>query len=161
MRTVPALLLAALALVPAMPAAAAPPLAAGEVRAFMSQVEQASRARDVVRLAAILSPDCRIELRTRIGGQERITLMTRDEYVEMLASGYAALKDLQAYDYAVDDQTIAIESDAPAATVVSHVTETIEFADQRQVTHSEETARVERRADGLKLVAVSALTTAP
>ena len=112
------------------------------------------------RLAA-LAPDCRIELRTRIDGQERITLMTRDEYVEMLTSGYASFKDLQSYDYAVDDQTVTIERDAPAAMVVSHVTETMVFAGQRQVTHSEETARVERRADGLKLVGVSALTTAP
>ncbi len=161
MRLLPALLLAALVLLPAAPAPAAPPLAEGEVRAFMSQVEHASRARDVGRLAATLSPDCRIELRTRIGGQERVTLMTRDEYLEMLTSGFASFKDLQAYDYEVGEQTIAIEHDAPAATVVSQVTETIVLGGQRQVTHSEETARVERRADGLKLVAVSALTTAP
>ena len=161
MRALPTLLLTALALLAAAPAPAAPPLAEGEVRAFMSQVEFASRSRDVGRLAATLAPDCRIELRTRIGGQERITLMTRDEYVEMLTSGYASFKDLQSYDYEVDDQTVTVERDAPAATIVSHVTETVVFAGQRQVTHSEETARVERRADGLKLVGVSALTTAP
>jgi hypothetical protein len=159
MRPLPALLLAALALLPVAPAAAAPPLTEAEVRAFMTTVEQAARARDVHRLAAALAPDCRIELRTQIGAQERITLMTRDEYVEMLASGYAALKDLDAYDYEINDEQVALERDAPAATVVSHVTETAVFHGQRQVTSSEETARVERRGDSLQLVAVSALTT--
>jgi hypothetical protein len=160
MRPLAILLLTALALQAAPPAAAAPPLAEAEVRAFMAQVEFASRARDVGRLAALLAPDCRIELRTRIGGQERVTLMTRDEYVEMLNGGYAALKDLEAYNYEVNDQAIVIEHDEPAATVVSHVTETVVFGGQRQVTRSEETARVERRADGLKVVGVSALTAA-
>lgn len=160
MRPLAALALAALALLPAAPAAAAPPLTAAEVRAFMSTVEQASRARDVHGLADTLSKDCRIELRTRIGDQERVTLMTRDEYVETLTNGYAALKDLDAYDYVVDDQQVSLESDAPAATVVSHVTETIVFGGRRQVTRSEETARVERRGTALLVVAVSALTTA-
>lgn len=159
MRTLPALAVAALVLLPGAGAWGVPPLAEGEVRAFMTTVEHASRARDVQRLAATLSADCRIELRTRIGGQERVTLMTRDEYVQMLASGYASLKDLEAYDYAVDDEQVALERDAPAATVVSHVTETIVFGGRRQVTHSEETTRVERRDDHLKIVAVSALTT--
>jgi hypothetical protein len=159
MRTLPVFVLVALLLLPGAGALAAPPLSEGEVRTFMTSVERASRARDVPRLAATLAPDCRIELRTRIGGQERVTLMTRDEYIEMLTSGYAALKDLQAYDYEVNDQQVALEHDAPAATVVSHVTETVVFADRRQVTQSEETARVERRGDGLKVVAVSALTT--
>jgi hypothetical protein len=159
MRTLPALLLTALALLPGAVAFAAPPLSEGEVRTFMTGVERAARARDVQQLAATLAPDCRIELRTRIGDQERVTLMTRDEYLEMLTSGYAALKDLAAYDYEVVDEKVVLEHDEPAATVVSHVTETVVFGGQRQVTHSEETARIERRADGLKVVAVSALTT--
>ena len=156
MRASLAMALAALAL--AAPAHAAPPLTDAEVRAFMTNVEFASRARDVPRLAATLASDCRIELTTRIGGRERVTLMTRDEYVSMLTSGYAALKDLQEYDYEVDDQQVALEPDAPAATVVSHVTETLVFDGQRQVTHSEETARVERRDGALRIVAVSAVT---
>ncbi len=160
MRTALLPALATLALLAAASAPAAPPLSEREVRDFMTSVEFASRARDVGRLAAALSPDCRIELRTRIGEQERVTLLTHDEYVGMLTSGYAALKDLEAYDYAVDDQTVELETDAPAATVVSHVTETVVFSGRRQVTHSEETARVERRGDALKLVAVSALTSA-
>jgi hypothetical protein len=159
MRLRPALVLAALWLVTGTGALAAPPLTDGEVRAFMNDVGAASRARDVPRIAATLAPDCRVELRTRIGGQERVTLMTRDEYVELLTSGYASLKELQGYDYEVSDQQVTLEHDPPAATVVSHVTETIVFGGRRQVTESEETARVERRADGLKVVAVSALTT--
>ncbi len=161
MRTLAALLLASLALLPGTRALAAPALSEPEVRALMSTVEHASRARDVQRLGATLASDCRIELRTQIGGQERVTLLTREEYLEMLTSGYASLKDLDAYDYRVDDQRVTLERDAPAATVVSHVTETIVFGGQRQVTHSEETARVEPRGDGLKVVAVSALTTGP
>lgn len=159
MRTLPTLVLTALFLVPGTGALAAPPLTEAEVRAFMSGVEAASRARDVPRIAATLAPECRIELRTRIDGQERVTLMTRDEYIELLTSGYASLKDLQGYDYEVRDQRVTLEHDAPAATVVSHVTETVVFGGRRQVTESEETARVERRADGLKIVGVSALTT--
>jgi hypothetical protein len=159
MPTLPALVLAALSFLSGAGALAAPPLTDGEVRAFMSGVEAASRARDVPRIAAMLAPDCRIELRTRIGGRERVTLMTRDEYVELLTSGYASFKDLQDYEYEVSDQRVTLEHDAPAATVVSHVTETIVFSGHRQVTESEETARVERRADGIRVVAVSALTT--
>jgi len=158
MRTLPALALAALLLVTASGARAAPPLTESEVRTFMGGIERASRARDVPRLAAALAPDCRIELRTRIGGQERVTLMTRDEYVELLTSGYASLANLQGYEYDVTEQQVTLEHDTAAATVVSHVTETIVFEHRRQVTESEETARVERRADGLRLVAVSALT---
>jgi hypothetical protein len=161
MRTFAALALVALAVLASAGAHAAPALTEGEVRAFMSTVELAARARDVQRLGAALAPDCRIELRTQIGGQERVTLMTGEEYLEMLTSGYASLKVLDAYDYAVDEQQVTLERDPPAATVVSHVTETIVFGGQRQVTRSEETARVERRGDGLKLVAVSSLTSGP
>ena len=143
----------------AAPAAgAAPPLTEPEVSKLMTTVEFASRARDVARLGATLSGDCRIELTTRIAGQERVTLMTRDEYLELLTNGYAALKDLQEYDYAVDAQQITLERDGSAATVVSRITETVVFGGQRQVTHSEETARVERRDGAPKVVAVSALT---
>ena len=161
MRTLAALALVALAVLPGARADAAPTLTEGEVRAFMRTVEYASRARDVQRLGAALATDCRIELRTQIGGQERVTLMTGEEYLEMLTSGYASLKELDAYDYEVDEQQVTVEHDPPAATVVSHVTETIVFGGQRQITHSEETARVERRGDGLKLVAVSSLTSGP
>jgi len=158
MRALAPLALATLLLLPGTGARAAPPLAESEVRAFMQTVEYAARARDVNRLGAVLAADCRIELRTRIDGQERVTLMTRAEYLEMLTTGYASLKDLDAYDYEVDDQQVALERDPPAATVVSHVTETVVFGGRRQITHSEETARVERRGDSLKVVAVSALT---
>lgn len=159
MRTLAALAAAMLLLLAGTPARAVPPLTEGEVRSFMTGIEHASRARDVRRIAATLAPDCRIELRTRIGEQERVTLMTRDEYVEMLTGGYAAFKDLDAYDYLIEDEHITLEPDTAAATVVSHVTETVVFGGRRQVTHSEETARIERRGDGLKVVAVSALTT--
>jgi len=140
------------------PAGAAPPLTQAEVSQLMTTVESASRGRDVPRLGATLAGDCRIELTTRIGGRERVTLMTRDEYIEMLTNGFAALKDLQEYDYVVDSQNITLERDGSAATVVSRVTETVVLGGQRQVTHSEETARVERREGAAKIVAVSALT---
>jgi hypothetical protein len=150
--------LAALLLLTGAGAPAPHPLTEAEVRAFMGTVEFAARSRDVQRLAGTLAAECRIELRTQINGQERVTLMTRDEYVEMLSSGYASLHELQSYDYEVTAQTITLERDAPAATVVSQVTETLVFADRRIVTRSEETARVERRGGSLAIVAVSALT---
>lgn len=155
--TLPAL--AALLLLTGAGAPAAQPLTEAEVRAFMGTVEFAARARDVQRLAGTLAAECRIELRTQIDGQEHVTLLTRDEYVAMLSSGYAAMHQLQSYDYEVTAQTITLERDAQAATVVSQVTETVVFANQRLVTRSEETSRVERRGGRLAIVAVSALTT--
>jgi hypothetical protein len=159
MRCLPALAIAALLLLPGAAALAAPPLSESEVRAFMATVEQAARDRDAERLGAALSADCRIELTTRIGTEERVTLLTREEYLGMLTNGFAALKDLEAYDYRVEDERVVLERDPPAATVVSQVTETIVFAGRRQVTRSEETARVERRGASLKVVAVAAVTT--
>lgn len=146
-------------LAPAAARAAPPPLSEAQVRTFMAGVERASRERDLGRLAATLAPDCRIELRTSIGGQESVTLLTRSEYLELLTSGYAAMKDLEQYDYRVGAEHVVLERDPPAATVVSEITETVTFGGQHQVTRSEETTRVERRGDALKIVAVSALTT--
>ncbi|MBS0395108.1 MAG: hypothetical protein JSR54_10810 [Proteobacteria bacterium] len=158
MRALPALgLTALLALTGAAAAPPGAPLTEPEVHAFMHGLAVAAQARDASRIAAALAPDCRIELRTLIAGQERVTLMTRDEYVGMLGGGYAGFKELKAYDYHVDSEQVALEDGA--ATVVSRITETVDFDGQHVVTHSEETARVERRADGLRVVAVSALTT--
>jgi len=133
-------------------------LAAREVRAFMAEVAAASNARDVARLSALLSPDCRIELRTEIQGHEEITLYTRTEYVAMLQSGYAAMADLADYAYHVDHQQVSLELDPPAATVVSDVSESFTFNARHRTTHSEETARVERRDGRPMLVAVETLT---
>jgi hypothetical protein len=133
-------------------------LAAGEVQALMAEVAAASNARDVNRLAALLAPDCRIELRTEIGGREAITLYTRAEYVAMLTSGYASMADLSDYDYHVDHQQVTIEPDDPAATVVSDVSESFTFQARHLTTHSEETARVERRDGRAMVVAVESLT---
>jgi hypothetical protein len=154
-----ALLLTGFALLPGAAPRAESPLAEAEVRAFMTELEHASRARDLARLTAALAPDCRIELRAEIDGHEQVTLLTRDEYVELLSTGYAALKNLEQYDYELSNVRVTLESDPPGATVVSEVTETIVFAGKRLVTESVETSRVERRAGALRLVAVSALTT--
>jgi len=148
---------AAPAAAPAAVSRVAAPLAEPEVRAFMTRIENAARARDVAELAATLAQDCRVELRTRLQGREQVTVLTRAQYVEMLQNGYAAFKDLERYDYALGDVRITLAADG-SATVVSRVTETLVFGGERTVTESEETSRIERRGEELKLVAVSALT---
>lgn len=154
------LLCAGLAVGVPLPAPADPPPAEAEVRSVMDAIARAARARDLPQLAAVMAADCRVELRTLIGGREQITLLTRAEYVELLAGGYAALKDLEDYDYQVGAQQVSLENDPPAATVVSQVTETMVFDGRRTLTASEETARLERRGGRLLLVAVSSLTRA-
>ena len=134
------------------------PLAESDVRALMERVEAAARARDVERLAALLADDCRIELHTRVGGTEQVTRFTKAEYVEMLTSGYAAMRDLQAYDYAMSD--VRVELDDGGATVRAVVHEGAAFSGGTVATRSEEVSRVERRGDALRLVAVTATTTA-
>jgi len=138
--------------------AAEAPLAVPEVRTFMAEIAAASNTRDVDRIAAFLASDCRIELRTLLDGSERVSLLTRAEYVAMLKNGYAGLSDLAEYDYRVDAQQVTLEADPPGATVVSSVTETFTFNGRRHATHSEETARVERRGGRPMVVAVSSLT---
>ena len=147
----------AVAATPAAPHAAAP-LAEAEVRGFMTRIENAARARDLARLAAALAEDCRVELRTRIDDREQLTVLTRAQYLELLEGGYAALRDLKQYDYELGDVRVTLAADGAAATVVSHVTETLVFQGTRTVTESEETSRIERRGGELRLVAVSALT---
>ncbi len=138
--------------------AAEPRLAIPEVRAFMAEVAAASNARDADRIAALLATDCRIELRTQLEGREQVTLFTRDEYVAMLKTGYAGLADLADYLYRVDGEQVTLDDDPPGATVTSRVTETFTFQGRHHTTHSEETARVERRGGKPMVVAVSSLT---
>ncbi len=138
--------------------AAEPPPSAREVRAFMASVEEASRARDLERITAALAADCRIELRALIQGHEQVTLLTRAEYVEMLTSGYAALRDLERYDYRVAGLKITLDTEPPGATVESEVHESFVSGGRTFATLSHETARVERRGGELKLVAVSSAT---
>jgi hypothetical protein len=155
-----ALLIAIFCCAAVAPAAAAEPAPRpAEVRAFMAQVAEASRARDLAAIAAALAPDCRIELRTLIAGREEVTLLTRAEYIELLTSGLAALRELEDYDYQVSKQDVTIDHEPPGATVVSEIRESFRLGGRRQVTDSRETARVERRGGLLKLVAVSAETT--
>ena len=135
--------------------AAEPPPTAIEVRAFMAHLEDASRARDLDRIAAALAADCRIELRATIEGHEQVTLLTRSEYVEMLTTGFAALKGLEEYHYRVTGLTVALDTDPPGATVESQVQESFVLGGRPFATDSHEIARVERRAGELKLVAVS------
>lgn len=137
---------------------AARPLTQAEVRQFMAGIARAAQARDVERLGAAVADDCRIELETRIGGARHVSVLDRAEYLAQLRGGAAALGDLESYTYVVDDQQVTLTPGAAAATVVSHVTETAVFGGVHQVTHSVETARVERRPGGLRLVAVTALT---
>jgi hypothetical protein len=139
-------------------AEAADPPHPREVRAFMAHVAAASRARDLAAISAALSNDCRIELRSVVDGREAVTLLTRAEYVDVLSNGFAALKDLDDYDYRASTLAVTIDHEPPGATVVSDVRETFSLRGRRQVTDSRETARVERRGGELKLVAVSAET---
>jgi hypothetical protein len=152
------LLLAGLASFAATALAAETPLAVPEIHAFMAEVAAASNTRDAERIAATLAADCRIELRTELDGREQISLFTRADYVAMLKSGYAGLAELTDYDYRVDAQRITLETDPPGATVVSNVTERFTFQGRAHATHSEETARVERRGGKPMVVAVSSLT---
>lgn len=151
------LLALALGAVPAALAADGPPTVA-QVRAFMESVADASRARDLVRLTAALADDCRIELHSTVEGREHVTLLTRAEYVELLSSGFAALKDLEHYDYRVSDLEVTLDRDPPGATVTSRVHEAFVLNGRPSATESRETARVERRGPELKLVAVSSET---
>jgi hypothetical protein len=139
-------------------AAADRPPSEADVRALMSRVEHASQARDVATLAAVLAPDCRIELTAMIDGHEQVTLMTREEYIEALTRGFAAMKDLAAYEYRVTDLAISFEESPPAATVVSHVHESFVFQGRHGDTDSSETTRIERRGGALQLVAVASRT---
>jgi predicted lipid-binding transport protein (Tim44 family) len=136
----------------------AAPLAEAEVRALMQQVAFAARARDVERLAGLLADDCRIELRTTMGGREEVTQFTKAEYVQMLTSGYASMRELQAYDYELVELQVEIEP--RGATVRAIVHEAATFPGGTVATRSEEVSRVERRGDALQLVAVSATTQA-
>jgi hypothetical protein len=151
-------LLLLLALQAPTAAPAAPPLVPAEARALMTEIAAASDARDVKRLAATLAADCRIELRTLIEGQERVTLYTRDDYLAMLEHGYAAMADLEDYHYAVHELSLTLETDPPAATLVSAISESFTFQGRHRETRSEETSRLERRDGRLMLVAVSSLT---
>jgi hypothetical protein len=154
-----ALLIASLCLVTALGRAeAADPPRPREVRAFMAHVAAASRARDLAAIAATLSSDCRIELRTVIDGREEVSLLTRAEYVDVLSNGLAALRDLADYDYRASTLEVTIDHEPPGATVISDVRETFSLGGRRLVTDSRETARVERRGGQLKVVAVSAET---
>ena len=152
------LLIASLLLAAGPAFAAAPAPTAAEVRAFMTRLENVSRSRDVAQIAAALAPDCRIELRSTVEGKEHVTLLTRDEYIDVLSSGYAALKDLENYDYTVSAVEVTLEHQPEGATVVSQVRESFVFAGRHIVTQSREVSRVERRGAELKLVAVSAET---
>jgi hypothetical protein len=152
-----ALLLAAAIAAPAR--AEDPPTDAG-VRALMQAVETASRARDPAALAALLAPDCRIELRAVVAGREQLTLFTREEYVAMLSRGYAAMKDLEDYDYRVSGLAISYDLEPVGATVTSDVRESFVFNGRHVATLSHETARIERRDGALLLVAVSDETVA-
>jgi hypothetical protein len=136
-----------------------PPTAAG-VRALMQAVESASRARDPAALAALLAPDCRIELRAVVAGREQLSLFTREEYVAMLSRGYAAMRDLEDYDYRVSALSISYDREPVGATVTSEVRESFVFNGRHVATLSHETARVERRDGALVLVAVSDETVA-
>ncbi len=145
---------------PTAPAAsrATAPLAEAEVRAFMRGVADASRRRDVEALAATLAPDCTIELTTRTAGAERTTQFTRDEYVGMLRNGYASMKDLEEYDYDVEDLAVELDAGGTGATVHARVRERAVFQGSESLTRSEETSRVERRDGRLALVSVTATT---
>lgn len=148
-----------LALAGALPVFAAdPPPAEAEVRALLGKVEHASQERNLAALAALLAADCRIELITRINGREQVTLLTRDEYLGMLSHGYAAMKDLEHYDYSVSNLTISYDREPPGATVTSLVHESFALEGRAVATDSRERSRIERRDGVLKLVAVSAET---
>jgi ketosteroid isomerase-like protein len=136
------------------------PIAESEVRAAMQALEAAARRRDVDALAAMLADDCRIELRTRIDGREQVTRFTKAEYVGMLGGGYAAMRDLQSYDYELADVAVTVAPDGRSADVRARVRETAVLAGRTLVTHGDEQSRLERRDGRLAFVAVTATTEA-
>jgi ketosteroid isomerase-like protein len=142
------------------PAAGAAPIKAPDVQALMRELEDAARRRDVAAMAAMLADDCRIELRAIVDGREQVTRFTKAEYVQMLGGGYAAMRDLQQYDYAIEDVAVTPAPDGRSADVRARVRETTTFQGRTLVTHSDERSRVERRAGRPVFVAVSATTAA-
>ena len=152
-------LLVVLALSTAHVAVAVEPPSEDEVRALMNTLEAASRERNVAEVSAALAPDCRIELKTRIGADEHAERLTAAQYLELLKTGFAALSELESYVYEVTDRRILRSSGTATVTVVSHITEHVAYHGLRQTTHSEETARVERRGGTLQVVEVVSLTT--
>ena len=131
-------------------------LSAVAVRALMTELADAARARDVSRLAAPLARDCRIEQNTDINGRIQRATMSCEQYTASLAEGTAAFRDLDAYDYRVLSQRIVIE--AHGAVVFSRIEERVVLGGREHITESEEEARVERREGALRIVSVSSLT---
>lgn len=148
----------ALALIPAAAGSAAAEgrVSAVAVRALMTELADAARARDVARLAAPLARDCRIEQNTDIGGRIQRATMSCEQYTASLAEGTAAFRDLDAYDYRVLSQRIVL--DAHGAVVYSRIEERVVLGGREHITESEEEARVERREGALRIVRVSSLT---
>ena len=154
------LLLAALMAWPLMVAAGpAPTLTTAEVRKFMDQVTDASRARDVGTLATLLAPDCSIVLETDVNGAHQTTHLTRDQYLDLLEHGRAALPDLTSYNYHSQTLSLVLAPDALSATVTSAVVETVEYGGRRLVTTSTEETTVARIDGAIRIIAVSAHTT--
>lgn len=149
-----------LATASALPARAAEALQEREVRAFVAAVADAARDRDLDRLAAALADDCRIQLRTTVGGRERVTEVDKTEYVAMLRDGFFALKELERYDYQVGAVEVVLDG-ATAANVHAVITETLAYDGRSATTVSEEQSRVERRGGRLVIVSVTATTSGP
>jgi uncharacterized protein DUF4440 len=134
-------------------------LTTAEIRAFMDQVTDASRARDVGALAKLLAPDCSIVLETDVNGAHQTTHLTRDQYVDLLEHGRAALSDLTSYNYHAQTLSVVLAPDAISATVTSAVIETVEYGGRRLVTTSTEETTVARVDGAIRIIAVSAHTT--
>jgi SnoaL-like domain len=143
------------ALAGAGPAAA---LTRDEVRAFMDRVSDAARARDVGTLAQLLAPDCSIVLDSELNGVHQTTHLTRDQYVDLLEHGRAALPELKSYNYQSQTLSLVLTPDATQATVTSAVIETVEYGDRRIVTASTEESTLARIDGAIRIVAVSAHT---
>jgi hypothetical protein len=149
---------AALIAWPVLAVAGSAPLTRDEVRAFMDHMSTAARARDIGTLAELLAPGCRIVLDSELNGVHQTTHLTRDQYVDLLEHGRAALPELKSYNYQSQTLSVVITPDATQATVTSAVIETVEYGDKRIVTASTEETTLARIDDAIRIVAVSAHT---
>ena len=143
---------------PVMAVAGPAPLTRDEVRAFMDHVDDAARARDIGALAELLAPGCSIVLDTELGGVHQTTHLTRDQYVDLLEHGRAALPELKSYNYQSQTLSVVVSPDATQAKVTSAVIETGEYRDRRIVTASTEETTLARIDGAIRIVAVSAHT---
>ena len=155
-----AVLLTSLFLAASARASPPPALTEAEVRSFIEEIDATARARDVQALGRHLSADCIVTLQSSIGGEERTTRLTRVEYLDLLERGFAAIRDLERYEYQSTILTVALNADGRHAIVTSEVNETAVMDGRETKTESVEADTVEKSETGLAVTGVLSRTRA-